>query len=432
MRCKQIGLGCVLLTLAAFSAAAIQLPDFFADSDGPFNPPAEAGDYYVDLGLATPIEAPDTWQTVAGNGNGVYDPAQWAVIFRFTEVNIPAHTNVRFKNNHACAPVIWLVQGNVTINGGDNPGQIILSGNNSAGQKFSLPGPGGFRGGRGRVSGNNASAGLGPGGGEPNQGASFTTGTVVYSDEGCFPLIGGSGGGGYDKDVYNIYGGGAGGGAILIVAGGTISIDGSISANGGSGYPYGDKPTSGGSGGMIRLVADTVTGGGGLYAQGGEDSSPGRIRIEAKNYEFAGGTDPLRSFAVAEDVPRLFRDDTTPRLTPTLLRRTEDPENPQMIPFDPRASLGGVADVQLPEEGIAELVVESENVPPTSTVVARMVRNSGEAVSVSPSESEPSVKEVPLRLVKTDGAKSTWSVELDLKYGYSALQVHAIFPEPES
>ena len=94
--------------------------------------------------------------------------------------------------------------------------------------------------------------------------------------------------------------------------------------------------------------------------------------------------------------------------------------------------MGGVADVQLPEEGIAELVVESENVPPTSTVVARMVRNSGEAVSVSPSESEPSVKEVPLRLVKTDGAKSTWSVELDLKYGYSALQVHAIFPEPES
>lgn len=103
-------------------------------------------------------------------------------IFNYTSVNIPAGVTVTFKRNATNTPVIWLVQGNVTIAGtvdlrgqpGVNSG---AAGNGNIGDD-GLPGiggPGGFDGGRGGASGDInyngvtqgsfGGSGLGPGAG---------------------------------------------------------------------------------------------------------------------------------------------------------------------------------------------------------------------------------------------------------------------------
>ena len=125
-----------------------------------------------------------------------------------------------------------------------------------------MPGPGGYWGGVNKLSDDLLqSAGFGPGGGLTSDaenpyggsGSHYTEGNYragpIYGNVRLLPLRGGSGGAGIATQ-----GGSAGGGAILIVASGTVTIDGSINANGGTaGYRW----NSGlGSGGAVRIVAD--------------------------------------------------------------------------------------------------------------------------------------------------------------------------------
>jgi hypothetical protein len=241
---------CLFVFGMVFSAGAITLPSEGAGSDNAFAPTESVT---IDLGAA----ATGPWKTTPGTGAGVYDPTQWAVIFRFTSVTIPQDVIVTFKNNAACAPVIWLVQGDVTLNG-----QVNLDGAVGVlnGLANTEPGPGGFRGGRCAGDGAAAAAGFGLGGGslEGDKGGRHVS---VYSNEGCFPLIGGSGGAGGST-----LSGGAGGGAILVAAAGTINANRSkaiVCCGAGSDWAYGDKVGSG-SGGMIRLLAETITGTGTL------------------------------------------------------------------------------------------------------------------------------------------------------------------------
>ncbi len=104
-------------------------------TDGVFNP---TKDVEIDLGLA----AAGSW-----NGpnlsptNGVYDQTKWAIIFRYSRVEIPTNVTVTFKNHFSRAPVVWLVSGDVSIRG-----KVDISGRPLAG-KLTEPGPGGFRGG---------------------------------------------------------------------------------------------------------------------------------------------------------------------------------------------------------------------------------------------------------------------------------------------
>jgi hypothetical protein len=81
------------------------------------------------------------------------------------------------------------------------------------------------------------------------------------------PIDPGSGGGGNDSGTGN--NGGPGGGAVLIQAGGSVTIDGSISANGGNMTGYG----GGGSGGGIGLFCSTFGGTGTLSAVGGNGNT---------------------------------------------------------------------------------------------------------------------------------------------------------------
>jgi hypothetical protein len=227
-------------------------------------------------------------------------------VFNYTTINIPAGVTVTFTKNTANTPVILLARENVTI-----AGTVNVSG--SGGLPFGRPGrggPGGFDGGAGAdyPTTSAGGVGLGPGGGGiaanthggggghattgPNGACNsglysgcgptvFAPGGVAYGSNTLRPIIGGSGGGGGYSDSGYGGGGGGGGGALLIASSGTLTVTGSILAEGAGG---GSGRNSGGpgAGGAIRLIANTITGTGPtLRAVGGGTGGEGRIRLEA-------------------------------------------------------------------------------------------------------------------------------------------------------
>lgn len=303
--------------------------------------------------------------------DGAFNPTENQVIqlppsgvFNYTSVNIPAAVTITYKKNAANTPVVILASGDVTIAGKiDVSATLPVDPADISGP--GLAGPGGYDGGRGGQAGGDAAtwvngmagqnvgrAGGGPGGGAPGNvikpnpiwnvatvsaggGAAFgtappvpggycpTTPGVVYGNLNLLPLIGGSGGGGgAGGSVLPGSGGGGGGGAILIAASGTISVNGSILANGGT------PPLStvngrgaqggGGSGGTIRVVATTITGNGTInaaggsyagelinqsvgtnyfvctaYSNGSQNGGAGRIRLESETLTRTAATIPL-------------------------------------------------------------------------------------------------------------------------------------------
>ena len=153
-------------------------------SDGAFNPVAN-----VEVDLSQTVTG--TWNQ-AGTGTGVYDAGKWAVVFKYSSVNIPAGVIVTFKNHPSRAPVVWLVQGNVTIAGAVSlDGQDCIGGDpQGLARKLAESGPGGFRGGAAPCVSLPGGPGLGPGGGSGNG----ATGSFGYGNAGLLPIIGGSGG----------------------------------------------------------------------------------------------------------------------------------------------------------------------------------------------------------------------------------------------
>jgi hypothetical protein len=219
----------MLGALAVLAAASLGVFNSGSDgSDGAFNPQFSV---VIDLGNA----ATGTWDTPSAvAGNGVYDPTLWAVVFKYTTIDIPAKVTVTFINHPSGAPVVWLASGNVTISG-----SVKLDGANggSSSMPFSYaePGPGGFAGGV-RLNASPsipASAGFGPGGGGQTEDGTYWN---SYGNVNILPLVGGSGGGGgYPPQTGT--GGGAGGGAILVASSGSITLNasGTMTADGGAG-----------------------------------------------------------------------------------------------------------------------------------------------------------------------------------------------------
>ncbi|MBI1319115.1 MAG: hypothetical protein GC168_09225 [Candidatus Hydrogenedens sp.] len=396
-------------------ASAITLPSEFAGSDGAFEP---TSNITIDLSQAVTGQ----WDLTSGSGNGVYDPAQWAVIFRYTSVNIPQGVTVTFKNHPSVAPVMWLVQGDVVING-----TVNLNGANGHGNTAtptpSEPGPGGFRGGRGTRGSVPASAGFGPGGApaDDNVGRDGSYATVgsrgsssTYGNPGVFPLIGGSGGsGGFNDD--RVFGAGAGGGALLISTPSQIAVNGKISADGGRSNDYW---TGHGSGGAIRLVCDNVGGLGILSALGGQNSDnsggSGRIRIEANSNDLADLGSPPYTTAIAAETPRIFR--TAGDGIPSIKAVTLGGED---VPEDPRPKQTLPADVQIAEEGTKTLSIEAANVPASSVVTVRVIPVSG----------EDSVYQATYDGEGGEAGVTMWSVDVDLAGGFSTVQVYAALTE---
>ena len=151
------------LTFATTARAQLNIPG--ADgSDGVLETPprsAKLTEVLVDLSLAVTGK----WdQPSTDPGKGVYDPDKWAVVFKYSSVNIRTNTIIKFKNHPSRAPVVWLVSRDVIIDG-----EVNLNGNLYDGANPEEPGPRGFRGGAGSVRGFSEGPGFGPGGGNSSR-----------------------------------------------------------------------------------------------------------------------------------------------------------------------------------------------------------------------------------------------------------------------
>ncbi len=414
--CRALFAALFAVIVASAASAAIVVPG--ADgSDGAFAPTAN---YVFDLAQAATAQ----WDTASPNpGYGVYDPVKWAVVFKFASVNIPAGVTVTFKNHPSYAPVVWLVQGDVTIAG-------TVSLNGQKGHRYteptfqSEPGPGGFRGGHaGRNGGTAASGGLGPGGAglnrwtsnndAPGTGGSYysqgqtqkagpTRPGPVYGSASICPLIGGSGGAGSLHG--DGAGGGAGGGAILVAAQGVVSLSGSLVANGGDAYTDINWERHGGcgSGGAIRIIADVANVSGTLAARGGTssdyDGGAGRIRIE-RNGGSAIASDPPASIVSPSSPPKIWPYDDDPRIAVVSLGGAPVPADPKTDPV-----YGGAADVYFEQAGAREIVIDAYNIPLNWKMRVRMVPRSGYDTIT---EAVPS---------GGDAVHSTWKATIDIRH----------------
>jgi len=231
-------------------------------------------------------QTPDGALVVPDNTFMILDPVGKSLdidgdnVYNFTSVSIGQNSTLRLKASkmRKNAGVVFVVSGDVTIGfagsiniNGDDGDVLVQPGQLS--RRPSDPGPGGYPGGVGSRTDTAASAagdGFGPAG---SRGIAETIGcaTVVTTNASnnhmnlsMIPLVGGAGGaGGYCASFPFGGNGGAGGGALRIVAAGTISMANSatITANGGAGSGInGNGPAAGrGSGGMIHLIAPTIT-----------------------------------------------------------------------------------------------------------------------------------------------------------------------------
>lgn len=320
-------------------------------------------------------------------------------ILHFTTVDLPQGVTLTFVRNALNTPVTMLTQGDVTIAGiinlnGENGGNA----NNGRG---GLGGPGGFRGGNGQTlqSTPAAGAGLGPGGGgggtnqgdggggsygtpgRDGQGTGAGSGGATYGSATLLPLIGGSGGGGGASGLveggsgFPGAGGGGGGGAILLASSTTVAISnsGSIQANGGRGGSFSNNGQEGGSGsgGAIRLIANTITGNGTLSALGGNFAAVGgrgRIRLAAFTDTFTGATNGVTTRAISGVV-----------FPPTALTVRIDSVGGMPVPEPPAGSLGGV-DIQLLAPGTFTIALQASNVPLGTTIAVTAKPESDGAV----------------------------------------------------
>jgi len=129
--------------------------------------------------------------------------------------------------------------------------------------------------------------GYGGAGGGSGGGAAY--GTAVG------PTAVGSGGGA-NSAVYHR--GGSGGGAIELNVAGTITVDGTLSANGDDGTYYGGAHGGGGSGGSVWITSGTLSGSGVVSADGGNGfwetaaagGGGGRVDISGTVDDFNGTT----------------------------------------------------------------------------------------------------------------------------------------------
>jgi hypothetical protein len=429
-------LGCLLWPLGASADIAVCTDPTYCGTDGAFNPPVTAT---IDLSLAASLCDCDEggqlddecrWDCPSPvPGQGVYDPEQWAVVFKYSSVNIPGPVTISFANHPTGAPVVWLVDGSVLIDG-----FVILNGthgNTPSAFVHSASGPGGFRGGGGGTS--SRSAGLGPGGasraGDPQRGgsggsygtaggsASGSSSGVPYGNAVVLPLIGGSGGAGCYNPQGGSNGGGGGGGALLLATNSSITLNGQIQARGGSSSNTG----GGGSGGGIRLIADVVTGPGLLRAEGGTSpgsgtagtgkaGGSGRIRVEADPAGLIDDGLPTASFALPTDPVSIWPSATSPKVTVVSLGGAPiSTSAPSGIDFPQQT-------IFMADSGAVTLVIEATNVPLTATVTARVVPKTGLDFSVVAT------------FESGDVTSSMWEAQIDVPGNISAIQVRAELP----
>lgn len=157
-------------------------------------------------------------------------------------------------------------------------------------------GPGGGTGAAYTASYNGGGGGGHGGFGATGGGAGGGAGGAAF-DAVTNPVDLGSGGGGGQGNCGGGGAGGVGGGAVILAVGGTLTLNGVVSANGTDGQPgAGPSGGGGGAGGSINLSASVLTGNGTLRANGGSTASGGgsgaggRIALSASTSNSFTGT----------------------------------------------------------------------------------------------------------------------------------------------
>ena len=374
-----------LLLLTAAARAQLTIPS--DGSDGAFNP---AANLEVDLSQAVT----GTWSDPSSaSGKGIYDPNKWAIVFKYSSVNIPADVTVTFRNHPSNPPVVWLVQGAVNI-----AGTVSVNGKPGvSGTQAIYPvdgGPGGFRGGVSGAPGYGTGLGIGgAAGGDYHGGYS-----EIYGNPQILPLIGGSGGYGWDS----LRSGSGGGGAILIASANNIQLGGTISARGGN------SVVRAGSGGAIKLICNSVAGSGNLDA-----SSPayaGRIRVEANSLSPTITVNPSTIAVPPGITPVIFQADNAP--TVKILSVDGLPS-----PAEPTAPLITSADIGI-----------EKNTPVTITLETRNFPTAGAVVSVRRAVKFGGYEWQNATFVSGNNALATWQVSMTFTPGFNTLQARATAP----
>ena len=404
LRRRLVAVFAVLIGLSGYPVHAdISVPS--DSSDGAFSPTEN-----IEIDLSQAVTGQWDANNAANAGAGIYDASKWAVVFKFSEVNIPSGVTVTFKNHGSRAPVVWLVSGEVSIDG-----ELRLDGKRGDDLAEGEPGPGGFRGGNRSFGAPSAGHGFGPGGGNgfPSLskagGGSYGTGGrgaagPKYGNAALLPLIGGSGATAPGSGSTST--GGAGGGAILIAAAQSMRIDGLISATSEAGS---------GSGGGIRLVAESMSGVGVLDVRGSSNNSfvsggLGRIRFEAVDFSAAWQTYGVGGFAELTEAPEIWPPADTPTARVISVNGVAAPADPRAVLAPPNP------DTTIEASAAVPVVIETTNLPIDSSVKVRIVPRYGNSFTRTATHQSG------------NEALSTWTASVDFPLGYAAIQVTAIGP----
>jgi hypothetical protein len=379
MNMKPLHVAFALVASVGSAFAQLIIPS--DGTDGAFSPAAN-----VEIDLSQAITG--TWSNPSTSpGNGIYDSEKWAIVFKYSSINIPAGVTVTFKNHPSYAPVVWLVQGDMNI-----AGTVSLTGKTGVGGTAALnpsePGPGGFRGAAVGPAGNGAGLGIGGGGGS----GAYNT---KYGNPQILPLIGGSGGQGSE------YSGGGGGGAILIAVSGTIQLTGNV-------YSYDSWAANSypGSAGAIKLIANQITGSGNVNA-----ANSGRVRIEANTMSSAISATPATIAVPPGMTPIIFQSASSPVVKIVSVDGLPSPA-------DPTAPLVSSADIAIQKNTPVTVVLKTYNFATAGAVVALRIANKfGGASSIN----------ATLQGGGTS-AESTWTVSTTLAPGFVTLQARATAP----
>ncbi|MFN0080514.1 MAG: hypothetical protein ACKVY0_28945 [Prosthecobacter sp.] len=375
-----------LLLITSISALQAQIAVPGDGSDGALS--VTASNLVIDLSQAIT----GTWDAnnSANAGKGIFDPSKRAIIFKYSSVNIASGRTVTFTNHPSRAPVVWLVQGGVTLAGVLNlNGAVATNGANLP----SEPGPGGFRGGAKGSLGTGAGLGIG--------GTNFSNGTywlpashaATYGNPSIVPLMGGSGSG-----PSNFSSGSGGGGAILIAAVNSILVSGSITSIGGGG-------SGGGSSGAIRLVANVINGSGSVDAR-----DDGRIRLEANSVSGTLVTQP-QTIAVPPATPPVIWPGNT---APTVKVVSVDTS---AAPAVPTAPLDLTADIGISTNGATTVLLQTTNFPTTGLV---QVRSAGKFAN--------NATWTTAAFQSGDVTSATWTATVTFPTGFTTLQARATVP----
>jgi hypothetical protein len=396
-----------LVAILAIAIAAL-VPSSFAQ----LSVPSDGSDGALNISTNTVIDLSQaltgTWSN-PGSGNGIYDPTQWAVVFKYSSINIASGASVTFANHYANPPVIWLVQSNVTING-----TVSVNGNNGVnGDNYggllpaeflpTVPGPGGFRGAAyDQVVG--PGDGFGPGGGV---GAQRSDGVSVpgsyqnsYGNPQILPLIGGSGTSSTARGSGDNDSGASGGGAILIVASGTVSMNGQITATPGVVL---DRAVYA-AGGGIRIVANQISGNGIIDAE-----PSGQTRMEANGISQQLNITPNVDLVSPGTTPIIFPTGTAPSVSIVSVAGLS-------APSDPQANVTSSADIGIQTNSPVTVVLQTQNFPTTGTVALRVVPTYASSWMTNAT------------FASGNATSATWQVTAQIPLGYCVLQAHATAP----